>query len=71
MLNVFTLCKFVRAGYFQNRSFFIDYDNKLWVTPNRDESNHATFEQDRSLWDSLKILNTKKKFVTGREVREG
>eukprot|EP00944_MAST-04C_sp_MAST-4C-sp1_P001286 g1286.t1 len=66
MLNVFTLCKFVRAGYFQNRSFFIDYDNKLWVTPNRDESNHATFEQDRSLWDSLKILNTKKKF--GHEI---
>ena len=65
-LNVFTLCKFVRAGYFQNRSFFIDFDNKLWVTPNCDESNQVTFQQDRSLWDSLKILNTKKKF--GHEI---
>jgi hypothetical protein len=47
MKNTFVKCKFIRGGYFQNRSYFIDHKNQLWITP--------SFKRNVTLWNRNNI----------------
>ena len=54
MKNIFIKCKFVRAGYLQNASYFIDYDNVLYATPHYKTTLYKKGINE-TLWNKLNI----------------